>query len=415
MQDMGIIKVEVNLAELTQTLGEFRRNRLRAWETITSDIRTAVSKTFNQLLNAEMEIFLGRSDQHDNKRNGYSQREYVFKGVGGVRVRMPIDRNREFESAIIPAREQIDPRLKQDIALLHLAGLSTRMLAMISKRLLGVEVSTDTVSKSLEVVEEKALAWLERPLVKPYWALFVDGTNFRIQRRGSTEKEPSLVVLGLDEESRMSILAITPGQKDNVFCWKAVFSDLKKRGLDASKVRIGIMDGLTGLESAFKEAFTKSETARCWVHALRNALAKTPKRLAESFKTLAHKVMYASSEDAARTAFAALKETFGNDTLRAVACLEKDMDSLLIHYRFEKSLWRCLKTTNPIERVNRELKRRTKTMETLGERTLRIVSAFTALKLEYGWQKTPMDSPQLLKLKYIKQNEMESAMQALAQ
>lgn len=415
MLNMGIIKVEVNLAEFTQTLDEFRRNRMRALDTITSDIRLAVSKTINQLLNAEMEIFLGKPDQLDNKRNGYSQREYVLKGIGGIRLRMPIDRKREFDSAIIPAREQIDPRLKQDVALLHLAGLSTRMLAMISKRLLGIEISADTVSKSLGVVEEKALAWLDRPLAEPYWALFVDGTNFRIQRRGSTEKEPSLVVLGLNSRNQMSILAITPGQKDNVFCWKAVFSDLKKRGLDVSQVRIGIMDGLTGLESAFQEAFPKSQTARCWVHALRNALAKAPKRLADSFKMLVHKVMYASGEDVARTAFAALKQTMGSDARQAVMCLEKDLDSLLVHYRFEKSMWRCLKTTNPIERVNRELKRRTKTMETLGERTLRIVAAFTALKLEYSWQKTPMDSSRLLQLKHIKQNELESAMQALAQ
>ncbi len=415
MQDMGIIKVEVNLAELTQTLDQFRRNRMRALDTITSDIRSAVSNTFNQLLNAEMEIFLGQPDQIGNKRNGYSQREYVFKGVGGVRVRMPIDRKHKFASSIIPAREQIDPRLKQDLAILHLSGLSTRMLAMISKRLLGVEISPDTVSKSLEIVEEKALAWLERPLADPYWALFIDGTNFRIQRRGSTEKEPSLVVLGLNCKNQMSILAITPGQKDNVFCWKAVFNDLKKRGLNPNEVRIGIMDGLTGLETAFKEEFPKAQTARCWVHALRNALAKTPKRLTDSFKMLAHKVMYASSEDAAREAFTALKESMGNDAHGAVACLEKDLNSLLVHYRFEKTLWRCLKTTNPIERVNRELKRRTKTMETLGERTLRIVSAFTALKLEYGWQKIPMDSPQLLELKYVKRNELESAMLALAQ
>jgi transposase-like protein len=415
MLNMGIIKVEVNLAEFTQTLDQFRRNRMRALDAITSDIRSAVSNTFNQLLNAEMEIFLGRPDQTDNKRNGYSQREYVLKGVGGVRVRMPIDRERKFASSIILAREQIDPRLKQDLAILHLAGLSTRMLSMISKRLLGVEISADTVSKSLEVVEEKALAWLERPLVEPYWALFIDGTNFRIQRRGSTEKEPSLVVLGLNSKNQMSILAITPGQKDNVFCWKAVFNDLKKRGLNPNEVCVGIMDGLSGLETAFKEEFPKAQTARCWVHALRNALAKTPKRLTESFKMLAHKVMYASGEDAAREAFAALKESMGQDAHGAVMCLEKDLDSLLVHYRFEKTLWRCLKTTNPIERVNRELKRRTKTMETLGERTLRIVSAFTALKLEYGWQKIPMDSPQLLELRYVKRNELESAMLALAQ
>lgn len=415
MLDMGIIKVEVNLSELTSQLEEFRRNRLKAFELITHDLRSAVSNTMNQLLKAEMEIFLGKPDQTGNKKNGYTEREYIFKGIGGIRIRMPVDRKHEFESSIIPSREQMDPRLKQDIALLHLAGLSTRMLSMISKRLLGVSISTDTVSKSLPVLEEKALAWLERPLTEDYWALFIDGTNFRIQRRGSTEKEPSLVVLGMDKTNRMSILAIQPGQKDNVFSWKAVFDDLKKRGLKLKQVRIGIMDGLPGLENAFKDSFTQSVTARCWVHALRNAMAKTPKRLSEAFKTLAHQVMYAGSENAARIAFDNLKTVMGSDATRAVECLEKDLESLLIHYRFEKTLWRTLKTTNPIERVNRELKRRTKTMETLGERTLRIVTAFTALKLEYNWKKMPMDSNQLLNLKSYKHyNQLESAMEALA-
>lgn len=415
MQGMGIIKVEVNLGELSQRLEEFRRNRIRAFETITQDVRAAVGHTINQLLHAEMEIFLGNPDQAGNKRNGYTEREYIFKGIGGVRIRMPIDRKSEFESQIIPAREQIDPRLKQDIALLHLAGLSTRMLAMISKRLLGVSISADTVSKSLGVIEEKALAWLERPLPGNYWALFIDGTNFRIQRRGSTEKEPSLVVLGMDSTNRMSILAISPGQKDNVFCWKGVFEDLKKRGLDSSKVRIGVMDGLPGLENAFKEAFSQAVTGRCWVHALRNALAKVPTRLIDPFKNLAHGVMYAGNENAARVAFSALKQAMGNDAQNAVHCLEKDLDSLLAHYRFEKSLWRTLKTTNPIERVNRELKRRTKSMETLGEKTLRVVTAFTALKLEYNWKKIPMDSNRLLNLKPVKYyNQLESAMGALS-
>ncbi|MBK8202778.1 MAG: transposase [Bdellovibrionales bacterium] len=89
---------------------------------------------------------------------------------------------------MIPPREQIDPRLKEDIAVLHLAGISNRVMAMISKRILGVEVSTDTVTKSLSSVEDKALDWLDRPLEKKYWALFLDGTNFKMQRRQSTEE-----------------------------------------------------------------------------------------------------------------------------------------------------------------------------------------------------------------------------------
>lgn len=414
---MGIIKIEVSLPEATKAIETFKRNRLKAFETLAFEVKSAVSHAVDQLLHAEMTIFLGQSDQVGNKRNGYEEREYALKGVGCIRIRVPIDRRREFKSGIIAPSEQIDPRLKQDMAVLHLAGISTRTLAMISHRILGVEVSADTISKSLGSIEEKATAWLTRPLTQNYWALYVDGTNFRIQRRGSTKKEPSLVVLGIDDKNRMSLLAVEPGTKDNTDSWRAVFSELTRRGLNSQAVRIGIMDGLPGLETLFQQTFTNSVTARCWVHALRNACAKTPERFREAFKKLAHAVMYATSEDAARVAFQALKNVMGRDAERAVHCLEKDLDSLLVHYRFEKSLWRALKTTNPIERVNREFKRRTKSMDSLGERTLETLLAFTALRLEYHWQRIAVNSPQLENLKWIKSkqtlNQIDAAMDNL--
>ena len=239
-----------------------------------------------------MSVFLGEPDQSDNKRNGYKEREYALKHVGAIRLRMPQDRRGRFESSVVPGKEQIDPRLKEDMAVLHLAGLSKRTLAMVSKRILGVEVGRDTVSNSLDVVREKALQFLTRPLgEKRYWALFIDGTNFRIQRRGSTEKEPSLVVLGLDERNCYSVLAIEPGTKDDADSWRAVFAELRSRELDMNGVRLGIMDGLPGLETAFCETFPKAVTARCWVHALKNAIAKTPERLRGAFKLLAHKAI----------------------------------------------------------------------------------------------------------------------------
>lgn len=412
--NMGIIKLEVSLPEAMQAIEEFRKNRVHALDALSAEIKSAVSRSFNQLLQSEMTLFLGKPEQAGNKRNGYQEREYALKGIGCLRVRMPVDRKREFESAVIPAREQIDPRIKEDLAVLHLAGLSTRTMAMVSKRVLGIEVSTNTVSESLGAIEGKALQFLTRPLTERYWGLYIDGTNFRIQRRGTTAKEPSLVVLGIDERNCMSILAVEPGTKDNVDAWAAVFAELRSRGLDMGAVRIGIMDGLPGLEKLFQATFPNSVTARCWVHALRNACAKAPARLREVFKKLAHRVMYASSENAARVAFGELKAAMGTDAERAVHCIEKDLDSLLVHYRFDKALWRGLKTTNPIERVNREFKRRTKSMDTLGERTLQVLVAFTAIRLEYGWQTTPLDSGRLSKLKGITHhNRIESTMETL--
>ena len=413
--EVGIIKVEISVPEAIQALEQFKENRLKAFEALTTEVRTAVGNAIDNLLHTEMSLFLGKPEQTSNKRNGYKEREYALKGIGCVQIRMPKDRLSKFSSQVVPAREQIDPRLKQDMAVLHLAGLSTRTMAMMSKRVLGIAVGKDTVSQSLGMIEEKALGFLTRTLTsKKYWALYVDGTNFNIQRRGSVKKEPSLVVLGLDERNCYSILAVEPGTKDNVEAWSAVFSELRRRGLNMGAVRVGIMDGLPGLEKLFVQTFPNSVTARCWVHSLRNVMAKTPERFRAAFKAILDRIMYASSEDAARRVFLELKTVMGNDAERAVHCLEKDLESLLVHYRFDKKFWRALKTTNPIERVNREFKRRTKSMDSLGERTLEILVAFTAIRLEFGWQTTPVDSSRLHNLESVQiQNRIEETTQLL--
>lgn len=195
---------------------QYNAYRRKTFELITTEIKSSVSNTMNQLLRAEFNLFLGSADQSTNKRNGFYEREFAIKNVGCVRLRLPRDRNKKFNSLIIPKSEQFDSRIKEDLAVLHLAGISNRTLAMVSKRVLGVEIGKDTVHKSLSVVEERALKWLERDLTKKYWCLFIDGTNFKIQRRGSTEKEPTFVVVGIDENNCISLLALQPGQKDNV-------------------------------------------------------------------------------------------------------------------------------------------------------------------------------------------------------
>ena len=406
---MGIIKVEISMPEAVKTISAFRENRLKALESLSAEVKSTVTEAVNNLLQTEMSLFLGEADQSSNKRNGYKEKDYTLKGVGTIRIKVPQDRKSSFNSSIVPKNESVDPRVKEDMAVLYLAGLSTRVLALVSKRLLDLKVEKDNILSCLNLVEDRALEWLTRPLNEDYWALYIDGTNFNIQRRGSTEKEPSLVVLGVSKRHFRSILAIEPGTKDSVDCWRSVFTELKKRGLKSDQVKLGIMDGLPGLEKAFKEAFPKARTQRCWVHALKNTMAKVPKRLRVPFKELAHKIMYANSKQDALTAFSNLQIAMNTDAVRAIQCLEKDLDSLLTFYDFDREFWQALKTTNPIERVNKELKRRTKGMGTVGERTLQLVVAFVALRLEHGWSKgqTRINSTTVNNLKNAKQNDIE--------
>jgi putative transposase len=386
MQLMSIIKVEISVPEAVKAVQRFKENRTQALNELTNEIKVSFKKTIDTILDTEMTLFLGEADQQDNKRNGYKEKDYTIKGLGTIRLKVPQDRKSQFNSSVIPKSERMDPRLREDMAVLNLAGISNRTLGMISRRILGIEVSKDTINSSLNLIENSAIKWLERPLTENYWALYIDGTNFKIQRRGDTDKEPSLVVLGVDQHDHRSILSIEPGYKDNVDSWRSVFASLRSRGLNMESVKLGIMDGLPGLERAFAEAFPKAKTARCWVHAKKNAVNKCPARLRVAFKELVSNVMYADSYQDAKAAFETLKRQMGSDGKRAVSCIEKDLESLLLHYTFDKSYWRTLKTTNPVERVNKELKRRTKSMEGFGERSLTCLMAFTALRLEMGWR-----------------------------
>ena len=221
-------------------------------------------------------------------------------------------------------------------------------------------------------------------------------------------------MVGIDENNHTSLLALQAGQKDDAASWGVVFEDLIKRGLKTESAQIGVMDGLPGLEKKFKEYFNKSVTARCWVHAKTNALLKCAVRLREPFEILLNEVMYAQSQSEARIKFSNLKKQMGSDCQRAVSCIEKDLESLLAHYKFEKRFWRVLRTTNPIERVNKELKRRTKSMEGLGEKTLNILLAFTAMRLEYNWSLLPVDSNALNNLEHVrKQNQINDVLENL--
>jgi transposase-like protein len=389
---VSFLKVEISIPELKKAIEGFKQSRVKMLNELHAEFRLSVAETLNQLLNAEMALFLGEPEQCDNKRNGFQTREFALKGVGSIQLKVPADRKRRFNSAIVPKRERIDPRLREDLAALHLAGLSTRTLSLMSERILGIEVSHQTVSESLPMLAEHAQKWLVRPIEGDWWALLVDGTNFKVRRRGSVEKEPMLVVLGIDRNNRRSILAIEPGHRDSSDCWQAVFRSLKGRGLDPKKVQIGVMDGLPGLEGVFTDEFPNAVTARCWFHALQNVLAKAPKRLKEPLHELAKKVMYADSEASARSAFRELECAMAGDCERAVRCLAKDLDSLVSHYRFPSGVQHALKTTNAVERIHKEFKRRSRAMEGVGEMTLTTLVAFTALRLEMGWRRRAVDS-----------------------
>ena len=401
----ALMKIVVKVHDVVALAKRFEASPRQAMQEVVTEVRAALQSALEQTMKAELALFLGQESELDNKRNGYRVREFGIKGVGVLQLRVPRDRAGRFQSKIVPAQRHYDEAIERDLALLHLAGISTRMLAYISKQVLGVRVSHEEVHRSLDTLLPGAKRFLERPLNgRTFVYLYLDGTNFHV-RRTTVQKEPTLVVIGVDEKGHKSVLSMTQGDRDNRRAWEMVFADLKTRGLDASTIRLGIMDGLPGLADAFAEAFRQARVARCWIHKARNVFPRVPRRYQAAFQASWDKMQYAADGAAAREAFNALttqwKDTCGN----ALDCIERDLDALLVHYEFPKEHRGALRTTNAIERVHKEFKRRTKAMDSVGPETLNVLLAFTAMRLEFGWSRSPITSASIANLQNQRSRE----------
>jgi putative transposase len=205
------------------------------------------------------------------------------------------------------------------------------------------------------------------------------------------EKVSVLVVIGVTANGQKQVIGIQSGDKESASSWRETFKDLKRRGLDSQTVTLGIMDGLPGLEKIFREEFHQGKVQRCQVHVARNVLAKVPQKLKQKVADDIRSIFYASSREKALELAARFTEHWQKDVPSAVKCLKNSLDSCLTFFDFPEEEWISLRTTNVIERLNKEFKRRTKPMEIVaGENACYTLLAFISIKMEIHWRSNPV-------------------------
>jgi putative transposase len=278
------------------------------------------------------------------------------------------------------------------MSIMFLTGVSTRSLSLLSNHLLGRTISHTEISQVNKDLSESVERWRQRDLSsEEIKYLFVDGVHFAMRMDGRVENIPILVAIGVTRKGGKLVLGLQMGDKESAGSWREFLKDLKRRGLDGSKVVLGIMDGLSGLEKIFKEEFPQAKVQRCQVHVARNVLAKVPQKLKQPVADGLRSIFYASSEEKARAFFGDLKARWENELPSAVHCLEQSLDSCLTFFKFPKEEWISLRTTNLIERLNKEFKRRVKPMEIVaGEASCYRLLAFISLKMELHWRSNPV-------------------------
>jgi putative transposase len=391
------MKLEITVAEVKEIFKEIQEQPEQLFEMMRLDIKKTVGQYLTALMNAELTHFLGREVYERGKgevnhRNGSYDRNFTLKDIGEVQVRIPRDREGDFKTTVIPRSKQYEEEISRDLSLMFLTGISTRSLSMISHRLIGRRISHTEISHANTELTEAVEKWRMRDLSQePIKYLFVDGVNFRMRVGRSIDIIPVLVAIGVTEKGHKLVVGLQAGDKESASSWREFFKDLKIRGLDNQKVALGIMDGLSGLESVFEEEFPNAKVQRCQVHVARNVLAKAPKKLKQTVADDVRTIFYAPSKEKAWESFALFKRKWQKDIPSAVSCLERSIDACLTFFNFPEDEWISLRTTNIIERLNKEFKRRTKPMEILaGEAACYRLLAFISLKMELHWRSNPV-------------------------
>jgi len=395
-----MINVSVDVSELKSFVQNLPQIKDQIFELMHLDIRKASSEYLGMLMNMELALFLGR-DRYERKgsvsttsrnyRNGFYQRTFAIKNLGDLSIRVPRDRLGEFKTSVLPKYGRIDPAIKSDAVLMYFLGMSTRSLSLISARLFGRKISHSLLSEHSAELHEKVEGWRTRAITDEIKYLYVDGTYFTMRTTDSIEKVCVLVVIGVDKNGHKHIIALQAGDKESASNWRELFKDLKKRGLDGSKVELGIMDGLAGLEKVFLEEFKNSKVQRCQVHLARNVLAKCPHKIKQEVADDLRSIFYASSKKKAEGFYKVFETKWAKEVPSAFKSLETNIENALTFMSFPEAEWLALRTTNPIERLNKEFKRRTKTMEIVaGEKSCYSLLAVVSIRMEAYWKKHPI-------------------------
>jgi putative transposase len=393
----------IAVSEIKELFSLIKEEPAKLFEMMELSIQKQVGNYLSKLMDMELTDHLGRKPYQREKetgsvqtsknyRNGSYSRKFFIKRIGEVETKVPRDRNNEFHTRVLPKAKRFDERLSNDLHAMFLSGISTRALSMLSKRLIGRKVSPSEISSASKEFSLAIEKWRTRDLSSENIKyLYIDGVNFSMRVTDSIEKIPFLVIIGVDTNGYKKILLIQQGDKESASSWRQVFKDLKKRGLNYQNIKLGIMDGLSGLEKVFKEEFYNADVQRCQVHVARNVLSKVPLKHKKEVADDLRSIFYASSKDKAMGFFKEFKVKYEKDFPSAFKSLSNSIESCLSFFEFPEEEWISLRTTNVIERLNKEFKRRTKPMEILaGETSSYNLLSFISYKMELSWASTPV-------------------------
>ncbi len=330
-------------------------------ERILAHIKEKVKETLEEMIKEERQAYLEKNLQ--TKANGYYLRS-LNTPIGRLEdLRVARTRDGNFSSELLPYRKSYMPGFNRLIWALFYAGISTRKISKVLEALYSMNISHAMASRLTEVAREEIEKWKNRPLGRRYPVIFVDGTYFPI-KRGSVSKEVIYVAVGIREDGRREILAYEiGGEGESASVWKELLRQIKERGVEEVEIIVG--DGLVGLKEAIAQVYPGSRYQHCILHAVRNTLAKVKVRDRSEIARELKEIYKASSMEKALKMLKRFAGKWGKKYPGVVKWWEERAEELLAFMEFPEEIRGMIYTTNQVERLFKELKRRLKVMEVL--------------------------------------------------
>jgi putative transposase len=352
----------------------------RIHEHLDGVVRRTVEETLNALLDAEADALCGarryeRSPDRVDTRAGHYHRQLHTK-AGEVTLKVPKLRGLPFETAIIERYRRRESSVEEALVEMYLAGVSVRRVEDITEALWGTRVSASTVSELNKRIYGQIEQWRQRPVEGEHPYVYLDGIWLKRSWGGEVKNVAVLVAVGVGRDGFRCVLGVMEGAKEDKESWRAFLRYLKGRGLTG--VRLFVSDKCLGLVEALAEFYPEAAWQRCVVHFYRNAFTVVPKGKAREVAAMLKAIHAQEDREAAREKAGAVAEKLEVMRLpKAAALVREGIAETLSYMAFPREHWRCLRTNNPLERVMRELRRRTRVVGAFpdGESALMLVAA----------------------------------------
>jgi transposase-like protein len=343
-------------------------------------VRESVEQTLNGLLEAEADRVCNagryeRSADRADTRAGHYPRKLQTK-AGEVTLKVPKLRSLPLETAIIERYRRRESSVEEALVEMYLAGVSVRRVEDITEALWGTRVSPSTVSELNQKIYATIEAWRNQPIESEHAYVYLDGIWLKRSWGGEVRNVAVLVAIGVNDEGYREVLGVCEGMKEDAGSWRQFLRHLKQRGLRG--VKLIVSDKCLGLLEAIGECYPEALWQRCVVHFYRNVLTVAPRGRAREVAAMLKAIHAQEDREAAlikASAVAAKLEAMklGN----AAAIVREGAAETLTHMHFPPEHWRCIRTNNPLERLNREIRRRTRVVGAFpdGHSALMLVAA----------------------------------------